>query len=183
MAGDHHPQTLGSLLAALVKAKTHGRDFYLTMIEAFVYLPDVADVWRSLMFEECMQLHMLREFEGGLMPALGSQPVEREAVRRAESVPAILSSDRIRTIQTLEDAHRLLTEYELSGLSEMVGQVAAALSKEPGSPPVEAGEVAGAQGRLAATAKRFGDPSLFHLIHATRGGALPTARGPRQCAV
>ena len=87
MADDRHPQTLGSLLAALVRAKTHGRDFDLTMIEAFVYLPDVADVWRSLMFEECMHLHMLREVESELMPALRDQPVERETLERAAAVP------------------------------------------------------------------------------------------------
>ena len=181
MADDRHPQTLGSLLAALVMAKTHGRDFYLTMIEAFVYLPDVADVWRSLMFEECMHLHLLREVEAELIPALGNQPVEHEALKRADSVPAILASDRIRTIQTLEDAYRLLTEYELTGLNDMVGRVTEAQSRKSGLPPVESCAVADPQTRLAAISRRFGDPDRFHLIHATRGGALPGARGPRQC--
>ena len=85
-------------------------------------------------------------------------------------------------IQTLEDAYRLLTEYEFLGLSEMVGQVTKALSKNACPPSAETCVITDAQGRLAAIAKRFGDPDLFHLTHATRGGALPAARGPRQCA-
>ncbi len=183
MADDRQDRTLSALIAALVRAKTRGRDFYLTMIEAFAYLPDVADVWRSLMFEECMHLHRLREIESDLTSSAGSHPVEQANLDPAHAVASILSDDRIRRIRTLEDAVRLLTEYETSGLNAMVVQVTTALSKNAGVSRRKGFVIADAESRLASIQKRFGNPSRLSGIHAARGGALPSACGPRQCAV
>jgi hypothetical protein len=114
------PQTLGALVDALIEAETKGRDFLLEMVESFVYIPAIADIWRDLMLDEAAHLHRLREFRDRMTPDLAGQLIGQRSIEQAESVEKILDEARLRDIATLDDAYNLLTEYELSGHHEYV---------------------------------------------------------------
>ncbi len=168
--------TLGTLMNALIVAKTLARDFYITMLESFFYMPGIAHVWRSLMFDTCRDLHRLGEIQRELDHAVSEQPVDPLSVERANSVSLVLSEERIRAIKTLEDAFILLSEYEFTDVQAVVLTVTAPFypDRDDGLPTVQ-GDPLGAQDRIASVRERLGPLSTFPLIQALGCSAFPFA--------
>ncbi len=165
--------TLGTLLTSVITGKTLGRNFYLAMIESFVHLPTIAQVWRSLLFEESRLLERLKAIQSVVSPLMADQPVETTALERAREVQSILSDDRIRSIRTLEDAHRLACEYEATGLQDIALQVTGPFYPHLDGARISTPPPLGTQHRIASMAERFGNPSIFPLVLVYHDHAQP----------
>lgn len=169
--------TLGILIDELIRAETCGRDFHLAMLEAFIYVPAVADVWRELMVEEGIHLNRLREFHEELNHETAIQPVDSSTIEQAKRVPTLLDEARIRAIETLEDAFLLLSDYENCGHHHTVELIAEVTrSAAVALPPTHHREPHG-RNKLMGILRRFGSKEMRQFVVAIK------ARGNRICGM
>lgn len=174
------PRTLGELVDALIEAEKTGRDFHLAMLESFIHIPCVAEIWRELMLEEAVHLHRLVDFRANMLFEVGIQPVDPATIEQARHVPNILGESRLRAIDTLEDAFSLLTEYEQCShhrMTELLVEAAA-----PDSQPLFSEHPRPPHGpsRLAHILKRMGGSEIIKFIQSLRPGSARQSGHPRR---
>jgi rubrerythrin len=106
--------TVEDLFERSIAAEQAARALYRGFAEQFSHAPEAADYWSDLAEDEESHIEGLKALYAALSPAERQAEADPEAFWKAEELASFSPGERLRAIETLEEAYQLAHDLEYS---------------------------------------------------------------------